>query len=274
MKKIKILDVAFDVVTKEEALKRILELLKQYKQSYAVTPNPEMLLEARKNHAFKKVLNSAKLSIPDGIGILWASAFLNITQKNRSKLIITIKTALSLLSLFVFPKFCRKIFKERVTGADLFLEIVKKSAEYNLSIFLLGGTEGVAMKVKEKLEQKFPGIKIPGAFSGSPEDRDFNEIQSRINNAKPDLLFVAYGAPKQELWIDRRLKQLSGVKFAMGVGGTFDFIAGIKKRSPRLLQKLGLEWLYRLIQEPSRVKRIINATIVFPCAILKTRFGK
>lgn len=272
MKKVKILDVTFDALTADEALARIFEMIKHHSKSYAVTPNPEMLLEARKNALFRDVLNSANLSIPDGIGILWASTLFEITKRNKSKLAILLKGFFALLSLVIYPKFCRKIFTSRVTGTDLFLKIIEQSAKQGLRIFLLGAKPGIAEKTKEKLEKLVPNVKIVGTFSGSPKNEDFHEIKKLISYTSPDILFVAFGAPHQETWIHSHLKELHSVKFAMGIGGAFDFIAGARKRAPKFMQILGLEWLYRVLQEPSRWKRIWNATIKFPIIILKSKF--
>ena len=139
----------------------------------------------------------------------------------------------------------------------------------HLKIFLLGAEEGVTEKVKSILEKRHPDIKIVGTFAGSPDTKDDKQITNLINKIAPNVLFIAYGAPAQELWINRNLKRLPSVKLAMGIGGAFDFISGKQKRAPHLMQKLGLEWLYRLFKQPSRIKRIYNATIRFPYEVFK-----
>lgn len=272
MKKIKILHIPFDVCTKDEALARILDVLQNRsteKGKQIVTPNPEMLLTAQKNHAFREVLNGAWLSIPDGIGILWASTFQTITKGN-SKLLRFIKAVASGLSLLFYPRFCTKIFSERISGVDLLESICAVSHEANARIFLLGAKPGVAQEVKKILEIRYPGLNIVGTFPGSPSEDDFLAIQAMIAETQPNILFVAYGAPAQELWIAKNMPKLKSVKIAMGVGGAFDFIAGAKKRAPQFLQRIGLEWFYRLLQEPSRIRRIWNATIRFPLAVLSS----
>lgn len=270
MKKVKVLDVPFDVCTKDEALKRIIDCLQNRANEggkQIVTPNPEMLLEANCNREFHEVMNRAWVSIPDGIGILWASTFQKIAQGN-GKLVRLFKAIGSLLSLAFYPRFCRKIFAERITGTDLMQSICGLSSDCNTSIFLLGARPGVAEKVKEVLEARYPGIAIVGTFSGSPSEDDFPAIQALMAETRPEILFVAYGAPAQELWISRHLKQLPSVKIAMGVGGAFDFISGVRKRAPAFMQKLGLEWLFRLFQEPKRFKRIWNAAVKFPMRVI------
>ncbi|MBI4994034.1 WecB/TagA/CpsF family glycosyltransferase [Candidatus Peregrinibacteria bacterium] len=269
MKKVKILDVQFDVCAKNEALARIIDVLENRAHESGkqiATPNPEMLLEAQKNKQFHDVLNKAWLSIPDGIGILWAFTFREIT-KNSSRFNRFLKMIFSLFSLAVYPKFCTKVFSERITGVDLMESICAVSK--GTPIFLLGAKPGVAEKVKTFLETKYSGINIVGVFSGSPTENDFIAIQASIAETNPKILFVAYGSPNQELWINQHLHELKSVKIAMGVGGAFDFLAGTRKRAPKWMQKIGLEWLFRLIQEPSRIKRIYNATIKFPLKILR-----
>lgn len=273
MKKIKILNVQFDACSKDEALMRIFDVLERRafeSGKQIVTPNPEMLLESAKNSKFREALNKAWLSIPDGIGILWACAFQNSAKRNRN-LFRFLKAIFFLICIVLFPGRLRKIFPERVTGVDLMESICALSVKRGKpEIFLLGAEAGVAQKVQKILEAKYPGIKIVGVFPGSPSEDDFLAIQAFVAETRPKILFVAYGAPKQEIWIAEHLSKIPSVKIAMGVGGAFDFIAGMQKRSPKWMQKLGLEWLYRLIQEPSRSKRIWNAVIRFPLAVIKS----
>ncbi|MEK7085429.1 MAG: WecB/TagA/CpsF family glycosyltransferase [Patescibacteria group bacterium] len=236
---VEILGVRFDKVTLEEAANKALEFAKDKEQHYICTPNPEIVLEAQKNEEFSKILNGSAMNIPDGIGIIWAA------------------------------KYLKKGSLQRVTGVDLMEKICEKAAKKNLKIFLLGAEEGIAEKVKTILENKYAGLKITGVYSGSPEEKEKNLIIKKINDSGAEILFVAFGAPKQEIWISKNLKNLNNVKLSMGVGGSFDFIACVRKRAPKWMQKIGLEWVYRLIQQPSRSKRIYNATIKFPITVLK-----
>jgi N-acetylglucosaminyldiphosphoundecaprenol N-acetyl-beta-D-mannosaminyltransferase len=265
--KVKILKVKFDSITLSEATKKALDLANDKKQHYFTTPNPEILLEATNNNKFKKVLNKSSLNTPDGVGIIWAANYLHSVRNTNSFFIKLAKWAYSLVTI---PFTKKSILKERVTGADLVLEICKASSKKDNKIFLLGAAEGIAKETANILEAKFPGVKIVGKHSGTPNPADEKEIIKLINKARPNILFVAYGAPKQELWISRNLKSINSVKLAGGIGGTFDFIAGKLKRAPEWMQKLGLEWLYRLFQQPSRIKRIFNASVVFPIKVLLT----
>jgi N-acetylglucosaminyldiphosphoundecaprenol N-acetyl-beta-D-mannosaminyltransferase len=236
-----IMGIPFDKVTLESVLTLLLEKLADdsTRGFFVATPNPEMLLTARKNHAFKEILQKTHLNIPDGTGIIWAA------KRNGTPL------------------------PERVTGTDLMQTLCRKVTP-DTRVFLLGAGHGIAEKAAHKLkEQKH--INIVGTYAGSASPHDDLNLQKIINDARPDMLFVAFGAPAQELWLARNLPHLFTVKVAMGVGGAFDFIAGVRSRAPAWMRRVGLEWLYRLFQQPERIVRIFNATVRFPATIL---FGK
>jgi len=260
---IKVMNVRFNNVSQAETLDLIFDYLEKGKKGYICTPNPEMLLETQKNDAFLKVLNGSLLNIPDGIGILWAAY--NI-EKHNSKL----KALFNLPLIALYPDKFKTVLKERVTGTDLLQKICEKSNNTPYKFFLLGAGPEIAEITKEKLTQQSPALNIVGTFPGSPDEKDKNEIIERINNSQADLLFVAFGAPKQEIWISEVLNQLNTVKIAIGVGGAFDFVSGKTQRAPEWMRQTGLEWLYRVIQEPSRIKRIYNAAIKFPIEIIKS----
>jgi N-acetylglucosaminyldiphosphoundecaprenol N-acetyl-beta-D-mannosaminyltransferase len=236
--RVTILGIPFDRLTLTGTLKIIQEKLGKPadKPIMVATPNPEMLLAARKNKAFTKILQNTNLNIADGTGIIWAS------------------------------KVIKNPLPERVTGTDL-MQAICANVSRDIRIFLLGGAPGVAKKAQEKLSQE-SHANIVGTYDCPADPSHDKAARAIINAAKPDVVFVAFGAPKQELWLERNLPHLQTVKLAMGVGGAFDFIAGIRKRAPAWMQKLGLEWLFRLLQQPSRIRRIWNATIVFPIVFL------
>jgi N-acetylglucosaminyldiphosphoundecaprenol N-acetyl-beta-D-mannosaminyltransferase len=256
---ITIMDVRFNNVSMDETVDFVLN---NDRKGYICTPNPEMLLECQKNTDFLDILNGSLLNIPDGIGILWAAE--QIHNRN-SKL----KAFTELPFIALAPNRFKKVLQDRVTGTDLVQQICKKAAHSPLKIYFLGAAPGIAEIAAEKLEKKYPGLKICGMYAGSPAPEETQEITNRINIADPDILFVAYGAPKQEIWIKENLHKFPSVKKAIGIGGAFDFIAKKRKRAPEWMQKLGLEWLFRLIQQPSRIKRIFNATIKFPIEVIK-----
>lgn len=264
----KILGVKIDDISLKEATETLLQWSQNDEQKYVVTPNPEIILKAQENSEYLKVLNNADLNIPDGTGILWAAKFLKITENTKHNWLKILKWILSLVATLIFPPYIKTVLRERVTGADLMQNICKKCPKNVVKIFLLGAQTGVAEKVKEILEKRNQNLEIVGTYSGSPRKIDLEETLTYIAASKANMLFVAFGGPQQELWIAENLEKMPQIKVAMGVGGTFDFIADTHKRAPQWLQKIGLEWLYRLLQQPARLKRIYNATIKFPVKIL------
>ncbi|MCX6780474.1 MAG: WecB/TagA/CpsF family glycosyltransferase [Candidatus Magasanikbacteria bacterium] len=231
------------------------------KQNLIFTPNPEMLVDAQSDRYFKKVLNLSDLNISDGFGVTFVSG--------------------------------GKI--KRITGVDFVLKLCELAQKENKSIYLLGsGSKEVLKKTAENLKKQFPNLRIAGFDSGpkidflmvedenkiifEPEAND-NAVHDIIMTA-PDILFVAFGHNKQEKWIYENLKNLPTVKIAMGVGGSFDYIAGFNYlgettlRAPCFLRKIGLEWLYRLFRQPWRLSRIFKATAVFISFVVYKKIKK
>lgn len=234
-----ILGTRVDAVTFAQATRKAVDILKGKAQYYFATPNPEITLAASKDGQYKDILNKSSLNIPDGMGLLYAAKLLKLLDKTDVTL------------------------KERVTGTDLAIKLIQLSKYENFSIFFLGASSESNGKTIEYAKKY--GAKVAGGFT---EDLDSTKCFKAINKAKPDLLLVALNFPRQEKWIAANLRKLPSVKLAIGIGGAFDFIAGTRKRAPRFLRALGLEWLYRLFQEPRRFRRIWNATIVFPIKVL------
>ncbi len=258
-----VMGVDFHKLTSDEAVSVVDRFMRSGEQHMVVTPNPEIVLEARKDPKYKKILNKASLRIADGIGILWAANL----AKHQGRLARVGHGVLSLMLLSIRSK---GELPERVTGTDLMEKLIHQSHKMEAKIFLLGAAPGVARRVADKW--RFD--QIVGAFSGSPHPRDEAEIVDRINASEANMLFVAYGAPNQEKWILRNLEKIPNIRVAMGVGGAFDFVAGVKHRAPTWMQKSGLEWVYRIVQEPRRIKRILNATLVFPFHVMFKRDKK
>jgi N-acetylglucosaminyldiphosphoundecaprenol N-acetyl-beta-D-mannosaminyltransferase len=259
----KVMGVEFDAVKLDDAVDLVGGFLKSGRQHYVVTPNPEILLKARKDDSYRDLLNNASLRIPDGTGILWASSHV-VGKRGPFRWILGLW---GLLMTAAWPSRIRTVLPERVTGTDLMEEILDQSYVMDAKIFLLGAHPGVARDVA----QKWRVADIVGTYAGSPAPKDEEEILRRINDSGANLVFVAYGAPKQEEWISRNLKKMPDVRVAIGVGGAFDFIAGNRSRAPRWMQKLGIEWLWRVTQEPKRIKRILDATVVFPIRVMLGR---
>ena len=182
-----------------------------------------------------KLLNSAAIQIPDGIGIVVASRI------KGGKI------------------------KKRITGIDLMEKIIRRASEKSYRVFLLGAKPGIADEASKILEKRYPGLIIAGIMDGYFKDDD--EAVNTIKNAKPDILFVAMGSPKQEYWITKNMEKLT-VPLCMGIGGSLDVISGNVKRAPGIMRKSGLEWLYRLFKEPWRFGRMT----VLPVFLLKVIF--
>lgn len=262
-----ILKIPFNAVTSDEALKKVKDQLsKPQGQMFIATPNPEMVLESRKNDELQEILQKTNLNIPDGIGILWAAHYLHSVRGKGSKLSKIVRGLLSLPALLFSPKRFRSILPERVTGTD-FMQKICAEVPPATRIFLLGAGPGVAEKTKARLEKRY-NCTVVGTNDGSSHPEHYHQLREVINATEPDILFVAFGAPKQEIWLSRNLSHLSTVKIAMGIGGAFDFISGTVPRAPKIMRKLGLEWLFRLFRQPSRIRRIYHATIKFPIAVI------
>lgn len=214
--------------------------------NYIVTPNPEFIVRAQKDKVFRDILNNAVIAIPDGFGLMLAA------------------------------KFLKRPLDQRITGVDFIWHVAELAEKEEYSIYLYGARKGIAKKTAEKLQNKFPHLKIVGAESGYGENGELNDAQvaEDIKQKSPDILLVALGAPKQEKWIAAHLQDFIGVKVAMGVGGAFDYISGSIKRAPMFIRKIGLEWLYRLIIQPWRIKRIFTATVYFAYLVVKGKYKK
>ncbi|MBS1253695.1 MAG: N-acetylglucosaminyldiphosphoundecaprenol N-acetyl-beta-D-mannosaminyltransferase [Anaerolineales bacterium] len=224
---IEILGVQIDNVTTDEALHHIAEFVEEGTPHHTITVNPEFVMTAQRMPAFREVINAADLRIPDGVGLLWAA------RRQGTPL------------------------QERVAGSDMVPLIAQQAARLGHRIFLLGAAPGVAEKAAARLVQSAPGVMIVGTHAGSPAVEEEDEIVALVRARDPDVLLVAYGAPQQDLWIARNLGRL-GVAAAMGVGGAFDFLAGVARRAPLWVQRLGFEWLYRLAREPWRLRRQLD----------------
>lgn len=232
---IEILSVKIDPISRANLLIAIKNSLETKQKTTIFTVNNEFIVEAQENKKFRDTLNSSTFSIADSAGVVWAA------KKIHNKSL------------------------ERIPGADLFLDIVQLSQEKGYGIYLLGGSSGVGEKAKQELEKSFPGVKIVGFKDGIKIDpSEHNQaIIDEINLTKAEIVCVALGAPKQEIWISNNLNKLSASVF-IGIGGTLDYTSGKIKRAPKIFRKIGLEWLFRLMLQPSRYPRIKKALIEFP----------
>jgi len=224
--KVNILGVKVDSITINDAADKIFGFLSGDRCAKVFTPNSEIIMMGYKDPEFAKVLNGADLLTADGIGVVKAAQIL------------------------------RKPVPERAAGFDITCKLLEKVSKSDFSVFLFGGKPGVAELAKEKLEEKYPGIKISGMRNGYFKDEDNEEIIKEINDSGAELLLVCLGAPKQEKWISEYAEKLN-CRAALGVGGSLDVFAGTVERAPEFYCKHGLEWFYRLKKEPWRAKRMM-----------------
>ena len=236
----RILSVRVDRVDYDRALDAIGAMMRSEGCKQVVTLNPEYVMRAEQDGRLLRIINAAELSVPDGMGIVWASRIL------------------------------RDPLPDRVTGTGLLPRICGHCAETGHGIFLLGGEPGVADAAADELRSRFPDLRIAGTSSADPDPAADDMLVAEINNSGADVLAVAYGCPKQDLWIDRNRNKLASVKVAIGVGGAFDFISGLTPRAPKPMRKAGMEWLFRLWLEPQRVRRMA-ALPKFGWRVLRSR---
>lgn len=259
---VRILGVEIDRMTFATTLDQIEGFIHHGQAHQVVTINPEFIMRAQSDHGFRRVLNNADLAVPDGAGLLWATRFLAWRERILGQ---THQTK-------------NPILKERVTGTDLLPALAQRAAKRGWKLYLLGSQPGIAERAAQTLKSAFPKLKIVGTESGPlVDDRGrpisddqaslFQAVCTRIKSTKPDLLFVAFGAPKQDLFI-AHYKETLNIPVMMGVGGAFDFLAGRAHRAPVIFRLLWLEWLWRLLIEPWRLGRIWTAVIRFPLAVL------
>jgi len=224
--RLRVLGVPVDALTWDELLDVIAGWIAARDRLHQIcTVGPEFVMIAQEDAAFGGVLQSADLCVADGVGLLWAARYLG------------------------------RPLPERITGSDGVPLIARRAAREGWRLFLLGAAPGVAEQAAARLRDANPGLQIAGTYAGSPSPAEEDAVVERVNASGADILFVAYGAPRQDLWIARNAGRLR-VAVALGVGGTFDFIAGRVPRAPRWMQRLGLEWVYRLYREPWRWRRM------------------
>ena len=253
--KVDILGVKIDAIKSDEIENRLEQIFISDKKSYIFTPNTEFIINAQKDDEFRKTLNLASINLPDGIGLLWAAKFDSLKFPFAlvlKQIIVVLLWIVSILSIIFYPRYIRNPIPERISGSDFVWPLARFAAKNRYKIFLLGGVSTIAERAALKLQTDIYGLQITGVSSLDPKDRD--EVLTLINKSKADILLVAYGTPQQEIWLKNNLNE-TGCKLGMGIGGTLDFLAGTKKRAPVWMRYSGLEWLFRLIIEPRRIKR-------------------
>ena len=246
MDKLSIMGVRINNISMNEVLKLAEQKIKNDEKYIIYTPNTEIIMMCQKDEEFLNIMNKSDINVPDGVGLIYAG------------------------KIKKFP------LKEKVAGYDLSINLLKMADEKGLKLYAVGGRPGVAEAAMQNVQKKYPGIKIVGAHHGYFKGTHLGEfgheeeiaVIEDINRHKPHILFVGFGAKKQEQWIDYN-KDLINANVIIGNGGTLDGLAGIVKRAPDIFINLGLEWLYRLIKEPKRITR----QIVLPVFMFKVIFG-
>lgn len=222
--KVKILGISFDNMTRKEFLKVLYKRMNDREKTFLVTANPEIVMYAKENKDYYQLLMEADYIAPDGIGIVKASQVLGTP------------------------------IKERVPGFELMLGLLEIADLEKKRVYFIGAEEEIIELTVGKVKKEWPNIKIVGYHHGYFDHKD-PEMIEHVKQTEPDMVFVAFGFPRQEKWISDYLSQAShGI--AVGVGGSFDVLSGKTKRAPRLIQYFHIEWLYRLLKQPSRYKRM------------------
>lgn len=248
--RVKILGVEIDNITSDEAGEITKQLIETSNKSCSlvVAPNVEFIMAAQKDEEFFNILKTSKLATPDSVGVI------------------------------IGGKLQKKPFKERIPGQTYFRKVFEVGEKEGWTFYLLGGSGDIPRRAKEHLESLYPNVKIVGYHEGYFKEDSEEKVIEEINSLQPNVLFVAMGAPRQEKWIYENKDKLK-VDIAAGQGGTFDYEAGNIKRAPVWMQKCGIEWLWRLIREPKRIKRmavlpLYLLTILFTKDITKGKFDK
>lgn len=250
-----LLNTKIDSLTKKEAEEKVSQFLQSSDKHYICTVNPEILIQSQNNKDLKKALDQSSLNTADGIGLLWAAKFLSLNTTQipiLREVIILLQWITTILMIPFAPSFFKKPIPERISGSDFIYSITKIANQEHKTIYLLGGAPTIPERAALQLKTEQIGLKIVGTDSSRANETE--KIVKNINDSKADIVLVGFGAPKQEVWLFENLEK-TNCRLGMVVGGTFDFLAGIKKRAPRWIQKIGLEWLYRLIKEPKRITR-------------------
>lgn len=237
--RIEILGCPLDNLTIDETLRIIDEMIASGKPHQHVVVNVAKLLQIRSDPELKRIVSSCDIINVDGMPIIWAS------------------------------RLFRKRLKERVAGIDLMQKLIAEATKKGYKLYFLGAEEDVVRNVVEKYKKVHPDIQIVGYRNGYWNVDEEREVVNAIRDSKPDILFVAISSPKKEIFLEKYLDEI-GVPFVMGVGGSYDIIAGKIKRAPLWAQKSGFEWLFRLVQEPRRMwKRYLIGNTIFVCVVVK-----
>lgn len=273
-----IFGVPIDALTTDEVLSRIQNAISARLSTQIVTLNPEFVVRSRTDADFRRVLKQAQLALADGIGVRAAATYQNLKLPSwqPARFIVSLLQGAGIKwAILTQDESLKHPIPATVAGIDLIWRLAELGATQKWRFYLLGGEPGVAQQAAQRLRTQFPKLNILGAEEGIPHGRYDDatlrsHVAERIGQTRPDIVLVAFGAPRQDLFIAENATRLHA-PILMGVGGSFDFLAGRIARSPQWLRSLGLEWLWRLIQEPHRLGRIWTAVVVFPWLVFLER---
>lgn len=276
--RIHILGVPVDPLLPEEVLGRLTNAVSAKLSTQIVTVNPEFIVRAQTDADFRRVLKNAQLNVADGIGIRAAATYQSLTLPNwqPARLLLSLLQGAGIKwAILSKDESLKKPIPSTNSGVDLIAKLAQLGELHGWRFYLLGGDPGVAQEAAHRLRVDYPDLTILGAEEGIPRGRYSDErlrqqVAERIGQTRPDVVLVAFGAPRQDLFIAENAGRLRA-PLMMGVGGSFDFLSGRIQRAPHWLQRSGLEWLWRLVQEPWRIQRIITAVIVFPWLVFLDR---
>jgi N-acetylglucosaminyldiphosphoundecaprenol N-acetyl-beta-D-mannosaminyltransferase len=232
-------EVPIDDFSNAELDQHLLDWVKGNTQQFITTPNSEFILLSRKDAEFRSILQSSDLALADTVGLRYAIAALT------DHLLIN-----------------------RQTGVDFVEQLVRTAYKTNSHVVFFGGEDGAAEKTRIRFEQKYPGVRISVLNPGKIDLANLDRVIQQLRELEPTILIVALGQGKQERFIKHVLPHLPFVRIAVGVGGAFEMLGGLKPRAPMIMRRMGLEWVWRALIEPRRIKRILNASIVFPLVVV------
>lgn len=268
---VQIMGVRFDNLTRAEAAERIAKMAAKGPKGYVVKPYSEFMARAARDSQFREILNGAALCLPDGVGIVWAAHYLSL---KGGRLRALLQFPLSHLSMVLRPPALRGPVREPMHGVDLTWEMLAALHRARASVYLLGGTTEELVGTRREIERRLPGLRIAGArhgyFRAAGEENE--RLVADINAAKPGALLVAIGSPRQETWIANNIGRLQ-VNVAVAEGGSFSFVSGATRRAPGWMRRAGLEWLFRLLRQPHRIRRQL-ALPAFVWLVFRERWAR
>lgn len=266
--KIDLMGLEITAAPKSAILAALSERVRQRRKTFVVTPYSEFFYYAAKDYRFRGAVNAADFSLPDGISLqllaYYFSKPLTVSGYYAKIIQAAAQEVVALFTTLLNKKKLTQVIPERISGADFFWDVARLCDQQGFSMFLLGGFGDTGALAAEQIRNKYPNVRI-GHSPANPNDQEGIEA---INAAKPDFVLVAYGPVRQELWIQEHLPHIHAIA-AIGVGGTLDYAAGKKPRAPKAIRRMGLEWLYRLLTQPKRIRRMWHATFSMLLAALR-----